>query len=105
MKHADKLVERVLFLEGIPNLQKLGKLLIGEHTQEMLECDQKLQVVTLTDLRDAIVYCESISDFVSRDLLGGILESEENHLDWIETQLDLIDKVTIENYLQSMMHS
>ena len=105
MKHADKLVERVLFLEGIPNLQKLGKLLIGEHTQEMLECDQKLQAITLTDLRDTIVYCESISDYVSRDLLGGILESEEDHLDWIETQLDLIGKVTIENYLQSMMSS
>ncbi len=105
MKHADKLIERVLFLEGIPNLQKLGKLLIGEHTQEMLECDLKLQVVTLKDLRETMAYCESISDYVSRDLLGGILESEEEHLDWIETQLDLISKVTIENYLQSMMHS
>jgi len=105
MKQADKLIERVLFLEGIPNLQKLGKLLIGEHTQEMLECDLKLQTVTLQDLRETIAYCESISDYVSRDLLGGILDYEEEYLDWIETQLDLIGKVSIENYLQSMMHS
>jgi bacterioferritin len=105
MKQADKLIERVLFLEGIPNLQKLGKLLIGEHTQEMLECDLKLQTVTLQDLRETIAYCESISDYVSRDLLGSILDSEEEHLDWVETQLDLIGKVSIENYLQSMMHS
>ncbi|WP_250654916.1 bacterioferritin [Alkalimarinus coralli] len=103
MKQADKLIERVLFLEGIPNLQKLGKLLIGEHTQEILECDLKLQTVTLQDLREAIEYCESVSDYVSRDLLGGILDSEEEHLDWVETQLDLINKVTIENYLQSMI--
>lgn len=105
MKHADKIVGRVLFLEGIPNLQKLGKLLIGEHTKEMLQCDLKLQAVTLTDLRETMAYCETISDYVSRDLLGSILESEEHHLDWIETQLDLINNVTIENYLQSMMHS
>ncbi len=103
MKHADKLIERVLFLEGIPNLQKLGKLLIGEDTQEMLQCDLKLQTVTLQDLRDAIAYSETISDYVTRDLLGGILDSEEEHLDWIETQLDLIKNVTIENYLQSMI--
>jgi len=105
MKHADKIVERILFLEGIPNLQKLGKLLIGEHTQEMLECDLKQQVATLKDLRSTIAYCESISDYVSRDLLAGILDSEEAHLDWVETQLDLIVNISIENYMQSMMHS
>jgi len=103
MKHADKIVERVLFLEGIPNLQKLGKLLIGENTQEMLECDMKLETITLSDLRKAIAYCESVSDYVSRDLLGGILDSEEEHLDWIETQLALLQKIGSQNYLQSMM--
>ena len=103
MKHADKLVERVLFLEGLPNLQKLGKLLIGENTQEMLECDMKLETITLSDLRAAIAYCESVSDYVSRDLLGGILDSEEEHLDWIETQLALIKNIGTQNYLQSMM--
>lgn len=103
MKHADKLIERVLFLEGIPNLQKLGKLFIGEDPKEMLECDLKLQKIALKDLREAIAYCESASDYVSRDLLGELLASEEDHFDWIETQLDLIDKVSIENYLQSMM--
>lgn len=105
MKHADKLIERVLFLEGIPNLQKLGKLLIGENPQEMLECDLKLQGVTLNSLRSAIAYCESVADYVSRDLLVDILASEEDQLDWLETQLNLIDQVSIENYLQSMMHS
>ncbi len=105
MKHADKLIERVLFLEGIPNLQKLGKLLIGENPQEMLECDLKLQGVTLNSLRNAITYCESVADYVSRDLLVDILASEEDQLDWLETQLNLIDQVSIENYLQSMMHS
>jgi len=93
-----------LFLEGLPNLQKLGKLQIGENTKEMLECDLKLQSSSLDDLREAISYCESASDFVTRDMLAEILEYEEEHFDWIETQLGLIKKVSIENYMQSMMH-
>jgi bacterioferritin len=103
MKQADKLIERVLFLEGLPNLQKLGKLLIGENTKEMLECDLKLEQTALVDLRAAISYCESVSDYVSRDLLCSILDSEEEHSDWIETQLGLIESLGIQNFLQSMM--
>jgi bacterioferritin len=105
MKQADKIIERILFLEGLPNLQKLGRLNIGENTKEMLECDLKLQALSLTDLRDGIVLCESLSDYVTRDMLSEILEYEEEHFDWIETQLGLIKQVTIENYMQSMMHS
>jgi bacterioferritin len=103
MKHADKLVERVLFLEGLPNLQSLGKLFIGEHTKEMLECDLKLEMIALPDLREGIAYAESIQDYVSRELLVYILESEEEHVDWLQTQLKLIEAVGIENYHQSMM--
>ena len=101
MKHADQLVDRILFLEGLPNMQDIGKLMIGEHPNEMLQCDLKLEMDALPDLREAIEYCESCSDFTSRDLFSSILDSEEEHVDWLETQLGLIDKMGLENYLQS----
>ncbi len=103
MKHADQIIERTLFLEGLPNLQDLGMLKIGEHTREMLECDLALEMGAIPDLREAIEYCESCKDYVSRDLFDSILESEEEHVDWLETQLELITKVGIENYQQSQM--
>jgi len=103
MKHADQLIKRILFLEGLPNLQNLGKLLIGENTREMLECDLKLEMIACPDLKEGIAYCESVADYVTRDLLSSILDSEEDHVDWLETQLSLIDKVGIENFQQSMI--
>jgi bacterioferritin len=103
MKHADALIERILFLEGLPNMQHMGKLRIGENTKEMLECDLALEMDAIPDLREGIEYCESCKDYVSRDLLDQILESEEEHVDWLETQLDLIDRVGLENYQQSQI--
>lgn len=105
MKHADWLCERILFLEGVPNLQDLGKLMIGENAREMLECDLKLEQMAVPDLRDGIEYCESVRDYISRDLLRRILDSEEEHIDWLETQLELMDKVGQENYLQKQMET
>ncbi|HDY96866.1 MAG TPA: bacterioferritin [Pseudomonas sabulinigri] len=103
MKHADVLIKRVLFLEGLPNLQDLGRLMIGENTREILECDLKLEMKGIPDLKAAIAHCEEVGDYGSRELLEGILESEEEHVDWLETQLSLIDKVGLENYQQSQI--
>ena len=103
MKHADVLIERILFLEGLPNMQDIGKLLIGQQPREMLQCDLDLERMAVPDLKDAIAYCEQCADYVSRELFENILESEEEHIDWLETQFDRIERVGIENYLQSMM--
>ena len=101
MKHADDLIQRILFLEGLPNLQNLGKLRIGEDVQEILQSDLDMELDAIPDLRAAIAYCEAHKDYVSRDLFQSILGSEEDHVDWLETQLALVEKVGIENYIQS----
>jgi len=103
MKHADRLIERILFLEGLPNLQALGKLMIGENVQECLQGDLALEMRAIPDLREAIIYAESVKDFVSRDLLKEILDSEEEHVDWLETQLGLIRDLGLPLYLQSQV--
>ena len=103
MKHADKLIDRILFLDGLPNLQNLGKLLIGQTPKEVLECDLQLEYLAVPDLKAGIADCERLGDYVSRELLEDILESEEEHIDWLETQISLLLRIGEQNYLQTKM--
>ncbi|MDA0822525.1 MAG: bacterioferritin [Proteobacteria bacterium] len=103
MKHADQLIERILFLEGLPNLQALGRLRIGEDSEEIFKADLALELEAIPVLREAINYCVSVSDFITRELFEDILESEEEHVDWLETQIALVTKIGLENYLQSKL--
>ena len=105
MKHADRLIERILFLDGLPNLQDLGKLMIGENAPEALNADLKLERAARPVLQEAIAHCETVKDYISRELLEDILESEEDHIDWLETQLGLIDQLGLQNWLQSQAGS
>jgi bacterioferritin len=103
MKHADQVIERTLFLEGLPNVQDIGKVMIGEDVKEALQCDLDLEMKAIPDLQAAVADAEQLQDYVSRDLFRSILDAEEEHVDWLETQLDLIEKVGLPNYLQSQM--
>lgn len=104
MKHADRLIERILFLDGLPNLQKLNKVMIGENPRELLLCDLKSEELAIPDLKDAIVHCESVRDFGTRELLEDILVSEEEHVDWIETQIQLMNNLGEALYLQGKVN-